>query len=138
MVQQIFVNLPVKNLKNSIEFFTKLGFTFNPQFTDDSSTCMVMSDTIYAMLLTHEKFKTFSPHPISDATKATEVLIALSLESRAEVEEMVRKAVTASGSTYNEPKDHGFMYQHGFQDLDGHIWEVFYMNPNYVQPGEGV
>lgn len=79
MVQQIFVNLPVKNLKNSIEFFTKLGFTFNPQFTDDSSTCMVMSDTIYAMLLNEEKFKTFSPHPISDATKSTEVLIALSL-----------------------------------------------------------
>lgn len=134
MVKQIFVNLPVKNLKNSIDFFTKLGFTFNAQFTDDTSTCMVMSDTIYAMLLNEERFKTFSPQPISDAKKTTEVLIALSLENREQVTDMVNKAVAAGGSTYNKPQDHGFMYQHGFQDLDGHIWEVFYMDPSHVQP----
>ncbi len=133
MVQQIFVNLPVKNLKSSTEFFTKLGFTFNAQFTDDSSTCMVMSDTIYAMLLTHEKFQGFSPQPISDAKKTTEVLIALALETREQVTDMVAKAVAAGGNTYNEPQDHGFMLQHGFQDLDGHIWEVFFMDPSYVQ-----
>lgn len=135
MVKQIFVNLPVKNLQASIEFFTKLGFTFNPQFTDESSTCMVISDTIYAMLLNYEKFQSFSPNPISDATKNTEVLIALSLESREAVSDMVSKAISAGGKTYNEAKDHGFMVQHGFQDLDGHIWEVFYMNSSYVQQG---
>jgi uncharacterized protein len=133
MVQQIFVNLPVKNLEKSIEFFTKLGFTFNAQFTDASSTCMVMSDTIYAMLLSEERFKTFSPRPISDAKKTTEVLIALALENREQVSDIVTKAVAAGGSTYNEPQDHGFMLQHGFQDLDGHIWEVFFMDPNHVQ-----
>jgi uncharacterized protein len=133
MVTQIFVNLPVKNLEKSIEFFSKLGFTFNAQFTDASSTCMVMSDTIYAMLLSEERFKTFSPKPISDATKTTEVLIALSLENREQVTDMVSKAVAAGGTTYNEPQDHGFMYQHGFQDLDGHIWEVFFMDPSHVQ-----
>jgi uncharacterized protein len=135
MVKQIFVNLPVKNLQASIEFFSKLGFTFNPQFTDDTSTCMVMSDTIYAMLLTHEKFQSFAPNPISDATKVTEVLIALSLESREAVSDMTAKAVAAGGSTYKEPQDLGFMFQHGFQDLDGHIWEVFYMDSSYVQKG---
>jgi uncharacterized protein len=134
MVKQIFVNLPVKNLQSSIEFFTKLGFTFNAQFTDDTSTCMVMSDTIYAMLLNHEKFQGFSPNPISDATKQTEVLIALSLESREAVSDMIAKAVAAGGKTYKDPQDMGFMYQHGFQDLDGHIWEVFYMDPSFVQP----
>jgi uncharacterized protein len=135
MVKQIFVNLPVKNLEKSVEFFTKLGFTFNAQFTDPSSTCMVMSDTIYAMLLTEERFKTFSPQPISDAKKTTEVLIALALENREQVNDMITKAVAAGGSTYNEPQDHGFMLQHGFQDLDGHIWEVFFMDPNHVQQG---
>jgi uncharacterized protein len=134
MVKQIFVNLPVKNLKTSIEFFSKLGFSFNAQFTDDSSTCMVMSDTIYAMLLSEEKFKTFTPKPVSDATKSSEVLIALSLENREKVDDIVANAVAAGGSTYKAAQDMGFMYQHGFQDLDGHIWEVFYMDPSFVQP----
>lgn len=133
MVKQIFVNLPVKNLKNSIEFFTKLGFTFNPQFTDDTATCMVMSDTIYAMLLTEEKFQSFTPKPISDATTSSEVLIALALENHEQVDDMITKAVEAGGSTYKEAQDMGFMYQHGFQDLDGHIWEVFFMDPTHVQ-----
>ena len=133
MVTNIFVNLPVKNLAKSIEFFTKLGFTFNPQFTDDSATCMIIGSNMFAMLLNEERFQGFAPKPISDAKKTTEVLLALSLESREEVAEMVEKAVAAGGSTYAEPQDHGFMIQHGFEDLDGHIWEVFFMDPNYVQ-----
>jgi hypothetical protein len=134
MASKIFVNLPVKNLSKSIEFFTKLGYTFNQQFTDETATCMVVTDDIFVMLLTEQKFKTFTPKEICDAKKCTEVLVALSLDGRAQVDEMVRKAVEAGGSTYNEPQDHGFMYAHGFQDLDGHIWEVFYMEPSFVKP----
>lgn len=133
MPTRIFVNLPVKNLDKSIEFFTQLGYTFNPQFTDETATCMIVSDTIYVMLLTEEKFKTFTPKAICDATKSTEVLICLSCESRADVDDMVRKAVAVGGSTYNEPQDHGFMYAHGYQDLDGHIWELIYMEPEAVK-----
>jgi uncharacterized protein len=133
MSTKIFVNLPVKNLDKSIEFFTKLGYSFNSQFTDKTAACMVISDDIYAMLLTYEKFKGFTPKEIADATKSTEVLVALSLENRGQVDEIVRKAVAAGGSTYNEPQDHGFMYAHGFQDLDGHIWEVFFMDPSAIK-----
>jgi predicted lactoylglutathione lyase len=127
MARKIFVNLPVKDLKKSIGFFTKLGFTFNPQFTDETATCMIVSEDIFVMLLTHDKFKSFTPKAICDATKSTEVLVCLSCESRENLEEMVRKAVDAGGTTYNQPQDHGFMYGHGFQDLDGHIWELIYM-----------
>jgi predicted lactoylglutathione lyase len=137
MPRQIFVNLPVKNLNKSIEFFTQLGYKFNAQFTDETATCMIVSDDIYVMLLTEAKFQTFTPKAICDATKSTEVLVCLSCESRAEVDELVRKAVAAGGTTYNEPQDHGFMYAHGFQDLDGHIWELIYMEPeaiNQVNP----
>jgi predicted lactoylglutathione lyase len=132
MPTQIYVNLPVKNLNQSIKFFTQLGYTFNPQFTDDTATCMIVSEDIFVMLLTEAKFKTFTPKAICDATKSTEVLICLSCESRANVDEMVKKAVAAGGTTYNEPQDHGFMYAHGFQDLDGHIWELIYMEPDAV------
>jgi predicted lactoylglutathione lyase len=133
MASKIFVNLPVKNLNKSIEFFTKLGFSFNQQFTDETATCMIVTDDIFVMLLTEEKFKTFTPKEICDTKKYTEVLVALSLENRAKVDEMVRKAVAAGGATYNEPQDHGFMYAHGFRDLDGHIWEVFFMEPSAVK-----
>jgi uncharacterized protein len=135
MDTKIFVNLPVSNLKKSIEFFTKLGFTFNPQFTDETATCMIIGEDIFVMLLTKEKFKTFTPKEIVDATKSTEVLVGLSAESRDRVDELVRQAVAAGGTTYNEPQDHGFMYGHGFQDLDGHIWEVFYMDPSAINQG---
>jgi predicted lactoylglutathione lyase len=135
MGTRIFVNLPVKRLDKSIEFFRQLGFSFNPQFTDETATCMIVSDDIFVMLLTEEKFKTFTPKPICDATKSTEVLVALSCESRPKVDEMVRQAVAAGGTTYNKAQDHGFMYSHGFQDLDGHIWEVFYMGPEAVNQG---
>lgn len=130
MVKQIFVNLPVVDLKKSIAFFTKLEFTFDPNFTDDNATCMIIGENMFAMLLSEPTFKTFTPKPICDAKKNTEVLVALNLENRAAVDEMVRQAVAAGGSTYKEPQDHGFMYAHGFQDLDGHIWEPFFMGPN--------
>ena len=132
MPTKIFVNLPVKDLKKSMEFFTKLEFKFNSQFTDETAACMVVSEDIYVMLLTHDKFKTFTPKTICDATKSTEVLVCLSCESREHVNEMVRKAVGGGGTTYNEPQDHGFMYGHGFQDLDGHIWESIYMEPSAI------
>jgi hypothetical protein len=138
MSTQIFVNLPVKNLQQSIEFFTRLGFNFNPQFTDETATCMIVSENIFVMLLTHEKFQTFIPNAICDATKSTEVLTCLSLESRAKIDEMVREAVAAGGTTYNEPQDHGFMYAHGFQDLDGHIWELVYMEPSAIAQAESI
>jgi predicted lactoylglutathione lyase len=133
MATKIFVNLPVTDLDKSMAFFKALGYSFNAQFTDATAACMVISEDIFAMLLTHPKFKPFTPKPISDATKSTEVIIALSCDSRAHVEDLVRKAVAAGGKTYSEPQDHGFMYAHGFQDPDGHIWEVFWMNPAHVQ-----
>jgi predicted lactoylglutathione lyase len=129
MTTSIFVNLPVKDLGKSVEFFTRLGYTFNPKFTDDTASCMIVSDTIFVMLLTEAKFKSFTPKEICDATKSTEVLICLSAESRADVDALVAKAVAAGGSTYKEPQDYGFMYGHGFQDLDGHIWEIMWMDP---------
>lgn len=129
MSTQIFVNLPVKELPRSVAFFTQLGFSFNPQFTDDTATCMIVSDNIFVMLLTEAKFQTFTPKAICDATKSTEVLVCLSRDSRAAIDEMVSNAVAAGGSTYNEPQDHGFMYAHGFQDPDGHIWELVHMVP---------
>jgi uncharacterized protein len=135
MATKIFVNLPVKNLDRSVEFFTKLGFSFNAQFTDETATCMVVSEDIFVMLLTEAKFKEFTPNPICDATKSTEVLVCLSSESREEVDQMISKAVAAGGTTYNEPQDYGFMYSHGFQDLDGHIWETVFMEPSAVNQG---
>jgi uncharacterized protein len=132
MATKIFVNLPVKNLNKSVEFFTKLGFTFNAQFTDETATCMIVSEDIYVMLLTEAKFKTFIPKEICDATKSTEVLVCLSCESRDKVDEMVRNAVAAGATTPMDFKDYGFMYQHGFQDLDGHLWELIYMEPSAI------
>lgn len=133
MAQQIFVNLAVKDLPKSKIFFEKLGYSFNPQFTNDDAACMVISDTIYAMLLTEPFFKNFTSKELVDAKKATEVLVCLSAESRAAVDDIVRKAVDAGGRIYNEPQDHGFMYGHGFEDLDGHQWEFAYMEPSHIQ-----
>src|SRR5215510_4382059 len=133
VARKIFVNLPVKDLKKSMAFFGKLGFTFNMQFTDETAACMVVSEDIYAMLLTQDKFKTFTPKQICDTTKSTEVLVCLSATSREEVNELVRKAVAAGGTTYNDPQDYGFMYGHGFQDLDGHIWELAFMEPGAIK-----
>jgi uncharacterized protein len=135
MTRQIFVNLPVKDLNKSIEFFTHLGFTFNPQFTDENATCMIVGENIFAMLLVEKFFKTFTPKEICDTTKSAEVLVALSFESRAEVDEIVAKAIAAGGTTHHEPKDHGFMYEHDFQDLDGHNWGIFFMEPSAIEQG---
>jgi predicted lactoylglutathione lyase/quinol monooxygenase YgiN len=135
MAIKIFVNLPVRNLAQSIEFFDRLGFSFNPQFTDETATCMIVGEDIFVMLLTEAKFKTFTPNPICDARRHTEVLVCLELDSRERVDDMVHKAIAAGGNTYNEPQDHGFMYGHGFQDLDGHIWELICMEPNALQQG---
>lgn len=128
MSRQIFVNLPVADLDKSIAFFTALGFKFNPQFTDATATCMIISDSIFVMLLTHEKFKSFAPKGICDTTKANEALITLSCESRAEVDALVKKAVAAGGSSSPAPDDYGFMYGHDFIDLDGHAWGLMYMD----------
>ena len=129
MAKQIFINLPVADLPGTIAFFTALGFSFNPQWPDETATCMIVGDNIFVMLLKQDRFQTFTPKPVADAHQSTEVLLCLALDSRDEVDSMVRKAVAADGSTYNEPQDHGFMYGHGFQDLDGHIWELVYMVP---------
>ncbi len=129
MPTKIFVNLPVKDLKRSIDFFTHLGFTFNPQFTDEKAACLIINDgSIYAMLLTEEMFKIFTKKEIADATKTTEVLIALDAESKEQVTEIINKALEAGGTTYSEPMDHGWMYQHSFADPDGHQWEILYMD----------
>jgi len=135
MATRIFVNLPVMNLNRSVGFFTKLGYTFNPQFTDATAACMIVAEDIFVMLLTEEKFRTFTPKEICDATKSTEVLVCLSCERREKVDEMVRKAVASGGTTYNDPQDYGFMYGHGFQDLDGHIWELICMEPGAISQG---
>jgi len=129
MHNQIFVNLPISDMQKSQAFFKSLGFTFNPQFTNDQGACMVVSDDIYVMLLVKPFFQGFTGKPIADATQSTEVLIALSCESRAEVDDLVARAKAAGATVPRQPQDHGFMYGHGFDDLDGHIWEVFYMMP---------
>jgi uncharacterized protein len=134
MSRQIYVNLPIKNMERSKAFFGALGFSFNPQFTNEQGACMVITNTIYVMLLVEPFFQTFTKKQIADAGKTTEVLICLSCASRAEVDELVRKAIAAGASTPNAPQDHGFMYGHGFQDLDGHIWELMYMDPNAAPP----
>lgn len=132
MAKQIFVNLPVKDLNNSIKFFTHLGFTFNPQFTDKNATCMIIGENIFAMLLVEKFFKTFTKKAIADAKKSTEVLVALAVESRAAVDDMFSKAVEAGGKVPRDPQDHGWMYGRAFEDLDGHIWEVFWMDPSQM------
>lgn len=130
----IFVNLPVKDLNRTKDFFGKLGFSFNPQFTDENAACMIVSESIFVMLLVEPYFQTFIKKSIVDAKISTEVLIALSCESREEVDDVVKKAVAAGGTTPSDPKDHGFMYQHAFEDLDGHIWELAWMDPSAIQP----
>lgn len=126
--EKIFVNLPVKDLNQSIDFFTKIGFEFNAEFTDENATCMVISENIFVMLLVEDFFKTFTQKEISDATTSTEVILALSAESKEKVDELVNKALEAGGKPANEPSDHGFMYAWSFQDIDGHLWEVLYMD----------
>jgi predicted lactoylglutathione lyase len=135
MSRQLFVNLPVADLNRSVDFFAALGFSFNPQFTDDNAACMVVSEQIQVMLLTRPFFAGFTKKPVADARATTEVLLALSCETRDEVDALVAKAVAAGAATPIEAKDLGFMYQHGFEDLDGHQWEVFWMDEAAMTEG---
>ena len=132
MATKVFINLPVKDLDRSISFFTNLGFKFNPQFTDDKAGCMVISENIFAMLLTETYFTTFTKKTVSDATITTEVLITLDAGSREEVQKIVSQAKELGAAIYFEPQDHGWMYQHSFADLDGHQWEIAYMDASQI------
>jgi len=131
---KIFVNLPVKDLQRSIDFFTQLGFTFNPQFTDETATCLILGDNLFAMLLTEKRFKDFIKKPIGDATKATEVLVAIELNSREEVDFVADKAMAHGGGEVLPAQDHGWMYNRTFSDPDGHHWEVAHMDESKI-PG---
>jgi predicted lactoylglutathione lyase len=134
MATKIFVNLPVKDLNKSMDFFKEIGYSFNPQFTDETAACMVITEDIYAMLLTHAKFKEFTKKEIADATKTTEVLTCLSTDSKDQVNELVDNALKAGATEARDPEDYGFMYSRSFNDLDGHIWEVLRMDINAVPP----
>jgi predicted lactoylglutathione lyase len=130
LASKIFVNLPVKDLDRSKAFFAKLGYSFNPKFTDATAACMVISDDIYAMLLTESKFKEFTTKPIANAKEATEVLVCLALESKAKVNEVVETALSAGAVEARAAIDCGFMFGRSFHDLDGHIWEIIWMDQN--------
>ncbi len=131
MLNSIFVNLPIENLKNSVAFFTALGFTFNEQFTDEESTCMIVSENIYVMLLEKRKFSSFTPRKIADKD-TTEVTLSFSCSSADEVRTLSEKAFTLGAKRVNDPEDHGFMFSWGFEDLDGHMWDLFWMNPEHI------
>jgi predicted lactoylglutathione lyase len=133
MSTKIFVNLPVKDLDASRRFFEALGFSFNPQFTDDTAACMVISEHAFAMLLTHPKFSEFTTKDIADARRVCEVMTALSLASKEEVDRMVETAAAHGGRDARPAKDYGFMYARAFEDPDGHIWEPFWMDPSFAR-----
>jgi predicted lactoylglutathione lyase len=130
--RKLFVNIPVRDLPRSIQFFETLGFTFNRQFTDATATCMLVGEDAYFMLVTPDKFKDFSRRPTGDAQKETNALFGISAGSRGEVDELVEKAISAGGSHAADPQDHGFMYLRSFYDLDGHHWEIFWMDPSAI------
>lgn len=134
MIKQVFINLPVADVPRSMAFFKALGFSHNPQFTGDSSACIVVSDEITVMLLAHERFRDFTPRQVCDTSKAVEVLITLACESREQVDDLVARALAAGGTTYDKPEDFGFMYTHSFVDLDGHGWGLAHMT---AMPGQG-
>ncbi len=127
-MKQIFINLAVKDLDKSVRFYTALGFSNNPQFSDDTAKCMVWSDSIFVMLLTHEKFKTFTSKPVADTKNGIAALFSLSLESVDQVNEIMKSGLAAGGIEPNEMRDYGFMQQRTIEDFDGHTWEVFYMD----------
>ena len=131
--RSIFVNLPVRDLKKSMAFFSGLGFEFNQQFTDEKAACMIVSGDAFVMLLTEPFFKTFTTRAICDTATQSEGLFAFSCSSRAEVDELVKKAIAAGGTPAMDPQDHGFMYASSFYDLDGHHWEVLWMDPAAIK-----
>ena len=130
------MNLTAKDLNKTIEFFTKLGFKFNPQFTDENATCMIVDEDIFVMLLVEKFFKTFTKKEICDTSKNTEVIVALSVEGREKVDKMINKAIEAGGREYREPQDHGWMYGRSFEDINGHIWEIIYMDESALKNDE--
>ena len=132
--RKLFVNLAVRELDRSVAFFTRLGFRFNPHFTDATATCMIVSEEAYVMLLVHDRFKGFTSKQLCETSTATEGIFALSAASRAEVDDLVHRAIDAGGSHAQPPQDHGFMYGWSFYDPDGHHWEVFYMDPAAIPP----
>jgi predicted lactoylglutathione lyase len=136
MHKQIYVNLAVKDLPRARAFFDQLGLRFDPRFTNEQAACLVLGENIYAMLLQQDFFRSFIDKPLCDPAAATEVLVCLSCESRAEVDDIVAKARQAGGRVLRTPQDYGFMYTHGFEDLDGHAWELAYMDPDAV-PSDG-
>jgi predicted lactoylglutathione lyase len=131
--RKIFVNLAVADLDKSVDFFTQLGFAFDPQFTDDQATCMIISDEAFVMLLVEDRFKDFITKELCDATTHTEAILAVSAESRTQVDELVNKALAAGGTPANDPMDEGFMYGRSFHDIDGHLWEVIWMDPSALE-----
>lgn len=133
MSKQVFINLPVADLPKSIAFFKALGFSLNPEMSDDAGASFVVSDTIFVMLATHKRFREFTPKAVCDTKQAVEVLLNLRCESRDEVDSLVAKALAAGGSTYDKPEDLGFMYSHSFVDLDGHGWGLFHVNDSPAQ-----
>lgn len=133
MAQKVFINLPVADLERTKEFYAALGYTFNPQFTDHNAASMVVSDTIYVMLLTREFFAQFTNKTIIDARTNVQVLVAIDFNSKAEVDAMIEKVVAAGGEETRPVQDLGFMYSRAYADPDGHIWELFWMNPEHIQ-----
>jgi predicted lactoylglutathione lyase len=131
--KSIFINLPIEDLKKSVDFFSALGFTFNAQFTDEQGTCMIISDSIYVMLLEKAKFQSFTPKQIADKN-TVEVLLSFSCESKEEVIRIAEKAFELGAKRVNDPEDHGFMFSWAFEDIDGHAWDLFWMNPEHVMP----
>lgn len=131
MLTSVFINMPVEKLTRSVEFFTGLGFTFNAQFTDEESTCMLVADNIFVMLVEKQKFEKFISKPIAPST-TTEAIFSFACESADEVRELSEKAFALGARKVNDPEDHGFMFSWGFEDLDGHLWDLFWMNPDHV------
>ncbi|MGH3938455.1 MAG: VOC family protein [Pseudonocardiaceae bacterium] len=132
MSTKIFVNLPVRDLAKSIDFFTKIGFSVNPQFSDENAACVVISEDIYAMLLVEKFFQSFTSKQLVDATTSTEAILALGLDSKQQVDDLVDKALAAGGQPGQFSNDDSFMYGRSFQDLDGHLWEALYMDPTAI------
>lgn len=130
MKTKIFVNLPIRDLNKSVAFFTKLGFSFNPQFTDENATCMIVGEDIFVMLLVEKFFKSFTKKEVCDTSKCTEAIVALSVDSREKVD---NKAIEAGGSEPQEKRDHGWMYGRSFEDIDGHLWEAFFMEESAIK-----
>jgi predicted lactoylglutathione lyase len=132
MAKEIYLNIPVKDLNKTVEFFTRLGFTFNPQFTDETATCMIVSDSIFVMLITEKRFTDFTNKTIIDAHRNVEMITALSVDSRGQVDEMVNKALEAGATEPKPSQDYGWMYYRQFHDLDGHAWEILHVDPTKI------